>query len=93
MTEFLNQLGSADMQSLILVLESYQDSAFNEEIEDVGFNKYSGYVYIYLSNGICIASAFGRDAVFIVSNFDTGEEDFYNTYINAINRIEDEEEF
>ena len=92
MIDFVNSLGSADMQSLINCLNSYRDYAFREEVEEVGFNQSSGYVYVYLTNGVCIASSFGQDVTYIKSNFESGEEDFYNSYYNCLHEIKEDEE-
>ena len=91
-TEFLNGLGSTDMSSFILVLEAYQKNAFREEIEDFGFNTNSGFVYIYLTNGVCIASAFAQDVTYISTDWDSGEEIFYNEYYNCLHNIKEDEE-
>lgn len=96
-TNFLNSLGSADLASFIKVLEAYNDQYETRrlEIESSGFNHSSGYVYLYLENSISIASCFGREVVYIVDNFKTGEEEFFNTYEEAENylyNVEEEEE-
>ena len=90
--EFINGLGSSDMTSLINVLQAYQENAFREEIEDIGFNQNSGYVYIYLTNGVCISSCFGQDVEYISTDWETGEEVFYNEYYNCLHNIKEDEE-
>ena len=92
MMDFINGLGSSDLRSLELCLEAFRENAFKEEIEDMGFNRNSGYVYLYLSNGVCIASCFGQDVVYIQSNFETGEEDFYDSYYNCLHQISEDHE-
>jgi hypothetical protein len=52
---------------------------------ECGFNLNSGYVYIALENGVCIASCFGQSVDYIVTDFETGEESFYDSYNEAIN--------
>jgi hypothetical protein len=91
MIDFINSLGSSDMASLELCLTAYRENAFKEEVEDMGFNVNSGYVYLYLTNGICIASCFGQDVTYIRSNFETGEEDFYDEYYNCLHEIKEDE--
>ena len=54
-----------------------------EDIQECGFNPNSGYTYIALENGICICSAFGRDVEYLVTDFETGEEHFFETYESA----------
>jgi len=92
MQEFLNTLGSSDMKSLELCLEAYRLNAFREEIEEMGFNTSTGYIWIYLTNGVTIASCFGNDVEYIATNFDTGEEVFYREYYNCLNNISENEE-
>jgi hypothetical protein len=88
-TEFLSQLGTADFESWILVQKAYRDECWNEAIMECGFNKNSGYVYIALENGICIASCFGQSVDYIVTDYETGEEYFEDSYDEAINKNEE----
>jgi len=53
-----------------------------------GFNTSSGYVYIALENGITLASCFGQSVDYLVTDYDTGEEHFCDTYEEAINTLE-----
>lgn len=76
---FLNQLKWLDLQSLILCLQTYNNEAQlrnNVNIEDVGFNKYSGYAYLALENGTVIASCFGQPCVFILHDSRGNEIEF-----------------
>lgn len=82
---FLNSLGSADYESWLLVQQAYRDDAWGEDIMETGFNTSSGYVYIALENGVQIASCFGQSVDFIVCDFETGEEHFFDTYEEALN--------
>lgn len=93
-TNFLNSLGSDDLFSFIKVLEAYNDQYETRrlEIECSGMNNNSGYVYLLLENCITIASCFGREVVYIVNNFKTGEEEFFNTYEEAEKYLNNEEE-
>lgn len=84
-TDFLNDLGSADFESWVLVNKAFQDFAKNEHIFECGFNKNSGYVYIALENGVCICSCFGQEVEYLVTDFETGEEHFLETYEEALN--------
>lgn len=83
MKELINKLGTSDIRSLELVLKAYRQNAHREEIEDIGFNENSGYVYIYLENGISICSCFGHDVEYVVTDHETGEETFYDNYNEA----------
>jgi len=62
--------------------------AYSNIIEDImeggiGFNPNSGYVYIALENGISICSNMGRDIEYLVTDFNNGEEYFFDTYEEA----------
>lgn len=87
MKELINKLGTSDIRSLELVLKAYRENAHREEIEDIGFNTNSGYVYIYLENGISICSCFGNDVEYLVTDFETGDETFYESYYEAHDSI------
>ena len=82
--EFLNDLGSSDFESWILVNKAFQKYAKGEDIMECGFNKNSGYVYIALENGVTIASCFGQEVDYIIYDFETGEEHFLDEYKEAL---------
>lgn len=54
----------------------------------IGFNSNSGYVYIGLENGIQICSMLGQDVEYLVTDFETGEETFFDSYQDAENYLE-----
>lgn len=72
-----------EAKGLAKVWKAYYKHSALEEIHQVGFNENSGYVYIALENGISIASAFGQSVDYIVTNYDNGEEFFYDTIEEA----------
>jgi hypothetical protein len=84
-SEFINDLGTSDYESWVLVQKAHLKNAYNEEIMECGFNKQTGYVYIALENGIQIASCFGQDVEYIKYNYKTDEELFYDEYTEALN--------
>ena len=84
---FLSKLGSSDFRSWIIVQQAYLRNCFGEEIMDIGMNNNSGYVYIALENGIQIASCFGQNVEYIVTDFDNGEEEFFGDYYKAHQRL------
>tara|TARA_R110001632_G_scaffold204226_1_gene327690 strand:+ start:328 stop:609 length:282 start_codon:yes stop_codon:yes gene_type:complete len=86
--EFLNDLGSSDFESWVLVNNAYSYYSQKEDIMECGFNKHSGYVYIALENGISIASCFGQTVEYIVTNYENGDEYFLENYTDALNKIE-----
>jgi hypothetical protein len=75
-----------EAMGLSKVWKAYADECSREDIMQVGFNENSGYVYIALENGITIGSCVGQDVEYITTNFETGEETFYNSYQEAINQ-------
>ena len=89
----LEIMGSSDIDSMHLIINAYRDLDYKEDIdimhEGTGFNTSSGYVYIALENGITIASCFGQSVEYIVTDFEDGEEFFYNTYQEATEKIEE----
>jgi hypothetical protein len=85
--QFIQELRNSDLESWILVQRAYQEFAQREDIMECGFNKMSGYVYIALENGVQIASCFGQSVDYIVYDFESDEEEFFDTYTEAINSI------
>jgi hypothetical protein len=49
----------------------------------IGFNPNSGNIFIALENGIIICSMLGREAEYLVTNFENGEEHFFDSYEEA----------
>ena len=84
--DFLNTLGSSDLESLQIILNTYNEYYLicSNDIEDIGFNKSSGYVWLLLENGITILSCFGQSVEFMTID-SRGNEIFYDTYYDAIN--------
>ena len=84
--DFLNSLGSSDLESLQIILNTYNEYYLicSNDIEDIGFNKSSGYVWLLLENGISILSCFGQSVEFMTID-SRGNEIFHDTYYDAIN--------
>lgn len=59
-----------------------------EDILELGFNPNSGYVYIALENGVSICSMLGQDVEYLVTDFESGEELFFDTYEEAENYLQ-----
>lgn len=76
-----------EAKGLAKVWEAYYKECANEDIMEVGFNQNSGYVYIALENGISVASAFGQEVDFIVTNFENGEEFFLESFDDAEGKL------
>ena len=85
----LDIMGSSDIQSMHLVIGAYRELSTNEEIMEggTGFNTMSGYVYIGLENGISICSCFGQSVDYLVTDFEDGEETFFDTYEEAEEKL------
>lgn len=77
-----------EAMGLSKVFKAYAENCSREDILEVGFNANSGYVYIALENGISIGSCMGQDVDFIVTDFETGEEFFLETYDEAVRKLE-----
>lgn len=75
-----------EAMGLSRVFEAYANECSKEDIMEVGFNHNSGYVYIALENGISICSMLGQRVEFLVTDFDNGEELFFDNYTQAISR-------
>ena len=76
-----------EAKGLAKVWEAYYKNASREDIMEVGFNQNSGYVYIALEYGITIASAFGQSVDYIVTDFEDGEEFFFDSYEEAETKL------
>jgi hypothetical protein len=80
----LNKMGSSDIASMNKVINAYREVPHSEhDIFETGFNLNTGYVYIALENNIQICSCFGQDVEYLVYDYETGEEHWYDTYEEA----------
>ena len=85
----LDEMGYQDIESMKLIIDAWYNLDDRDIMyEGTGFNKMSGYVYIALENGISICSQFGMEVEYLVTNYNTGEEYFYETYEEAFNKLE-----
>tara|TARA_R110002012_G_scaffold114056_3_gene260198 strand:+ start:1025 stop:1312 length:288 start_codon:yes stop_codon:yes gene_type:complete len=76
-----------EAKGLSKVWEAYYQNCPREDIMEVGFNHNSGYVYIALESGICIASAFGQDVDYIVTDMEDGTEYFLDDIDEAAEKL------
>jgi len=81
-----------EAKSLSKLWESYAENCSKEDIFEVGFNSNSGYVYIALENNITLVSSFGQDVEYLVTDFETGEETFFETIEEAYYNLDKIEE-
>lgn len=82
---FNDSIAYCEVIGLSNCFKAYASNASRASIESIGFNPSSGYVYIALENGIQICSMLGRDVEFLVTDFDSGVEYFYENYEEAEN--------
>lgn len=84
-----DSIAFCEAQGLAVVFQTYADECAGETILDggIGFNPNSGYVYIALENGVTICSMLGRSAEFLTTNFEDGEETFFDIYSDAISSL------
>ena len=87
LTNLNGSIACLEAAGLSIVFAAYAVNAAGEDINMIGFNPNSGYVYIYLENGISICSAFGYPAEYLVYNQDIEQEESYNTYNEALNNL------
>jgi len=83
----IGSMGSSDIKSIDIVIDAYKKFADGEHIEFSGFNTSTGYVYIALENGVQIISNFGQEVEFLVTDMETGEEFFLDTYEQAQRQV------
>ena len=65
--------------------EAYAEYCSGNPILEIGFNANSGYVYIGLEmEPIAICSMLGGDVEYLFTDFESGEENFFETYEEAV---------
>ena len=73
-----------EAMGLAKCFEAYAENCAGEDIFEIGFNPNSGYTYIALEcSSITIGSMLGRAVEYMVTDFDSGEEFFFDTYQEA----------
>jgi len=85
-------MGSADIASMHSVICAYSAIASHDTslvAEFTGWNEQSGYAYISLENGVCIASAFDGPVEYIATAVEDGKEYFYAAYEPAVKKQEE----
>lgn len=70
-----------------IIWNAYAEYFASEDIMEEGFNPNSGYVYLFLDNGVTIASAFGQDVEFIVYDQETDDELFFDSIDELNNHL------
>lgn len=89
MENFVQKLAYLELRGFIKCLEAYRNNCVKMDISQIGFNDNSGYVYIALEeNGISICSFMGQNVEYLVTDFETGEESFFQDYQEAVKHSE-----
>lgn len=69
-----------EAMGLAKCFEAYAEHYAGEDIFEIGFNRNSGNTYIALEySRVIICSMLGRAVQYMVTNFDNGEEFFFDT--------------
>jgi hypothetical protein len=76
-----------EAQGLSNCFQAYADNCAGDDIMMIGFNENSGYTFIALESGISICSMLGRSVEFLVTDSETGEETFFDTFQEAEDKI------
>lgn len=87
LTNLNGSICALEAVGLSKVFDAYADYATGEDINSIGFNHNSGYIYICLENGISICSCLGQSVEYLTYNSRTDEEQFFDTYNEAINNL------
>ena len=86
-TDLDSSISYTEAKGLSMCFMAYADNCAGEEIMSVGFNPNSGYVYIALENGMSICSSMGQNVEFLITDSNTGEEMFFDSYGEAMRNI------
>lgn len=89
---FINDLGFSDLQSFCICLEAYNNLFIRLNIEDIGFQQLTGYIYIGLESGILIASRFGRTVIYMVYDEQNNEDMEFDTYFEALEFLQNQQQ-
>lgn len=82
-------LAHLEAKGLAKCYEAYAEYLAGENILEVAFNENSGYVYIALETvEITIGSHLGKDVEFICTDYETGEEFFFDEYDEALKHLD-----
>jgi len=85
----LNQsIAYCEAEGLSICFQAYANNFPGEDIFEIGFNPNTGYTYIALEQNVTICSMLGRNAEYLVTDFDNGQELFFNNYQEAVQHLE-----
>ncbi len=83
-----SSIAYCEAKGLSNLFNAYAEYCSHEDIFEIGFNPNSGYTYIALENGISICSMLGREVEYLTTDFDNGDETFFNSYDEALKQLE-----
>jgi hypothetical protein len=81
---FGESIAYCEAQGVSKVFAEYAQHHAGEEIESLGFNSNSGYVYLSLECGFQIVSMLGADIEYCLTDFYTGEEIFFDSWAELL---------
>ena len=81
---FGTDIAYLEAKGLSKCFNAYAENTEVEDIFEIGFNSNSWYVYIALETGISICCMLGREVEFLVTDAETGEEHFFETYTESL---------
>ena len=93
MNDFLNDYGvvsSAQANALSVLFDVYKHTNICDELEPItfGHNHLSGYYYIAFENiSLAIVLTPRNDVMFMTTNFETGDEQFFDTEEEAMEHL------
>ena len=73
-----------EAQGVSKVFAEYAKHHSGDEIESLGFNANSGYVYLSLESGFQIVSMLGEDIEYCLTDCCTGEEVFFQSWAELL---------
>jgi hypothetical protein len=79
-SNFGNSIAYCEALGVSKVFAEYAEHHSHEDIESLGFNCNSGYVYLSLECGFQIVSMLGQDIEYCITDFVTGNEIFFDSW-------------
>jgi len=91
MNDFLNDYGvvsKREANALTTLFSVYAESSFVDEPMIFGYNTWSGYYYIAFENiSLQIVLTSRSDVMFMTTDFETGEEEYFDTEEEAMEHL------
>ena len=91
MKDFLNGyevVSKREANALTTLFSVYAESSFVDEPMILGYNNWSGYYYIAFENiSLQIVLTYRGDVMFMTTDFETGEEEYFDTEEEAMEHL------